>query len=116
MDQDKLESIRATLEAERARVAHQLEEMGAAADSEGVVMSVDEGFADSAQATMERSELLSLVDELRTLYAEVTAALERAANGTLGKCANCGEEIPTERLEALPTANLCVGCKQSASN
>ena len=116
MNQDKLDSIRAALEAERARVAHQLVEMGAPPDSEGVVMSVDEGFADSAQATMERSELLSLVDEARTLYAEVTAALERVESGTIGKCEKCGQEIPIERLEALPTASLCVGCKQAASN
>lgn len=116
MNQDKLVSIRATLEKERDQVAHQLAELGAPTDSEGVVMSVDEGFADSAQATTERSETMSLVDELRSLYAEVAAALERVADGTIGKCESCGQEIPVERLEALPTARLCVGCKQSASN
>ena len=113
MDQDKLSSIRAALEAERDRVQHQLEELGAPTGS-SVDFSVDEGFADSGQATAERAEVLSLVEELRAVYAEVIGALESIEAGTYGTCANCGKAIPVERLEALPTARLCVDCKQAS--
>ena len=115
MDQNKLDPIRASLEKEKASLAHQLSEMGAPVESEGVLVSVDEGFADSAQATAGRSEILSLVDELRSMYAEVSEALARIEGGTYGKCERCGEEIPIERLEALPTARLCVTCKQTVA-
>ena len=113
MEQDKLSSIRASLVAERDRVQHQLEELGAPTGS-SVDFAVDEGFADSGQATAERAETLSLVEELRSMYAEVIGALESLDAGTYGTCENCGKQIPLERLEAVPTATLCVDCKQAS--
>ncbi len=115
MDKSRLEEIRGILEEERASVEKQLAEHGAAIDGDSVELSVDEGFADSAAATTERSELISLVEELQSRRSEVTAALERLDDGTYGKCERCGQEIPLERLEALPTARLCVNCKQLQS-
>ena len=116
MDTDALASIRARLEDEKAALERQLIEHGAVIVGEGleVQVSVDEGFADSAQATAERSELLAIVDGLRNMYADVTHALEQIEQGTYGTCERCGNDIPIERLEALPTARLCVGCKQLA--
>lgn len=38
-------------------------------------------------------------------------ALERIENGTYGICVSCGEEIPHERLEAVPITQHCVPCK-----
>lgn len=115
MDQDRYAAIRATLEQHRDELTHQLEELGAPPESSGVELSVDEGFADSGQATAGRSETLSLVEELRSMYAEVLGALERLDADTYGTCENCGKEIPLERLEALPTARLCVDCKQKTT-
>jgi RNA polymerase-binding transcription factor DksA len=40
----------------------------------------------------------------------IRAALKRMDEGTYGTCANCGAEIPAARLEALPTATLCINC------
>ena len=40
----------------------------------------------------------------------VHAALTRIEEGTYGKCARCGGEIPAERLEFMPEAAHCVGC------
>jgi RNA polymerase-binding transcription factor len=114
MEASQLQQIRATLETELAAVERQLAEHGAAFDGE-VEVSVDEGFADSAAATTERSELISLVEELQGRRSETVAALARIDEGTYGKCENCGRDIPAERLEALPTARLCVDCKQKQS-
>jgi DnaK suppressor protein len=114
MDADALAPIRERLEADKAALERQLVEHGASIVGEGleVQVSVDEGFADSAQATAERSELLAIVDGLRNQYADLVHALERIEQGTYGKCERCGKEIPPERLEALPTARLCMACKQ----
>jgi RNA polymerase-binding transcription factor len=32
--------------------------------------------------------------------------------GSYGRCERCGQEIPEERLDAVPYATLCVTCKQ----
>lgn len=114
MDADALAAIRGRLEAEKEGLERQLTEHGATlvGDDLEVQVSVDEGFADSAQATAERSELLAIVDGLRATYAEVTRALERIEQGSYGSCRRCGRAIPPERLEARPTADLCVDCKQ----
>ncbi|MDQ3956808.1 MAG: TraR/DksA family transcriptional regulator [Actinomycetota bacterium] len=112
MDDDKLKTIRQKLEEERVSVERQLQEQGAEIDGGGIEVRFDEGFADSAQATAERGEVLALVEQLLAHRAEVVAALVRMENGTFGRCERCGNEIPDERLEAIPTATLCVSCKQ----
>jgi DnaK suppressor protein len=113
MEQGQMESIRAVLDQERVSLLRQLEEHGATVDGDVVELDVNEGFADSAQATAERSQLLSMVDQLKDHYEQVVAALRRMENGTYGKCERCGQGIPVERLEAIPAARLCVSCKQA---
>ena len=41
----------------------------------------------------------------------INRALERIRGGTYGRCAECGAEIPEERLEYLPTTSLCLTCQ-----
>ena len=114
MDQQQLESLRSALEAEKASVDRQLAEHGAPIEGSNVEVDVDEGFADSAHATAERSQTLALIEQLHEHQREIVAALARMDEGIYGKCENCGQDIPFERLEARPTATLCVRCKQAA--
>ena len=46
------------------------------------------------------------------MLAEIDAALKRIDDGTYGICTNRGEQIPVERLEALPYATLCIDCQR----
>ncbi len=49
------------------------------------------------------------IDEHRGDNAEeIKEALQAMADGTYGKCAVCGKEIPIGRLEAMPQALTCV--------
>ncbi len=115
MDREGLASARARLEAEREAVDRQLLDHGVALEGdENISVEGHEGFADSAQVTAERSQEITLVEQMRTRRADIIAALQKVENGTYGTCERCGEEIPAERLEAVPTAALCVGCKQKA--
>ena len=41
---------------------------------------------------------------------ELEAVLQRIGEGTYGVCEACGQAIEPERLEALPTATLCIAC------
>ncbi len=40
----------------------------------------------------------------------IDAALARIEAGTYGECVKCGEDISTERLEALPATPFCRNC------
>lgn len=108
-----LAAARSTLEAERLRLVHQLDEMGA--NENGDLRADrdfgDGSFADAGAATAERTEVLGLVETLKTQLDEIEVALERVEAGTYGHCANCGTEIPAVRLEARPASILCVDCK-----
>ncbi|OWK39795.1 TraR/DksA family transcriptional regulator [Fimbriiglobus ruber] len=41
---------------------------------------------------------------------EITAALDRIAGGTFGRCEGCARAIPSDRLSALPFTRLCIAC------
>jgi len=68
-------------------------------------------MADQGSATFERELDLTLEENERVELGEVKAALARMDSGTYGVCATCGTEIPEGRLEAVPTASLCMTCK-----
>lgn len=42
--------------------------------------------------------------------AQIRAALGRINDGEYGFCVQCGEEISSERLDAIPSAPLCRRC------
>ncbi|MCL4387171.1 MAG: TraR/DksA C4-type zinc finger protein [Patescibacteria group bacterium] len=54
----------------------------------------------------------AVMRELESRLAEVGKALERVEEGAYGKCANCGKNIPEERLKIYPTASLCLDCER----
>ncbi len=102
----------ATLNQERAKLVHQLTELGATESGEltGDVEFGD-GFADAAAATAERSEVLGIVENLTKLLADVDQALAKVEDGTYGLCKACGKEIGAARMEFRPTSRYCVDCK-----
>lgn len=69
-------------------------------------------MADQGSATFERELDMTLEENLRASLADVKAALQRMDDGTYHACARCGAEIPLERLQAVPTASLCISCKE----
>jgi DnaK suppressor protein len=110
LDSTVRNELKARLEEEKRSLDRQLADYGAS--GEGIDVALGEGFADSGQATAERTEALGIVDALRNQRDDVVAALVRMEQGTYGRCDNCGKEIPEARLEAVPAASLCVSCKQ----
>lgn len=46
--------------------------------------------------------------------ADVEAALDRMRHGTYGSCVHCAQRLPSERLEVVPQAALCMPCQQRA--
>jgi len=50
-------------------------------------------------------------DRERKLIKKIDSTLELIDNDDYGFCSACGVEIGIRRLEARPTATLCVDCK-----
>jgi DnaK suppressor protein len=47
-------------------------------------------------------------------FRKVEEALLRIKEGTYGLCLQCDGQISVKRLEARPTAELCIECKEAA--
>lgn len=67
----------------------------------------------SDRATQEEEFGLALRtrDRERKLIKKIEDALERLLDDDFGYCEACGIEIGLRRLEARPTATLCIDCK-----
>jgi DnaK suppressor protein len=67
----------------------------------------------SDRATQEEAFGLELRerDRERRLIEKIDESLHNLAEGIYGYCEICGEEIGLRRLEARPTATLCIDCK-----
>ena len=63
--------------------------------------------------SMEREKAFLFASRDGVYYTQLEDALRRVADGTYGVCRECGKDIPTERLEAVPTTTICVPCKEA---
>lgn len=50
-------------------------------------------------------------DRENKLIKKINSTLKKIQSKEFGYCASCGVEIGIKRLEARPTANLCIDCK-----
>lgn len=72
-------------------------------------------FADpNDRATQESDMTLELRnrDRERKLIKKIDETLMKIEQGDYGFCETCGVEIGLQRLQARPTASLCIDCKQ----
>ena len=70
--------------------------------------------SDRASQEEEFSLELRTRDRERKLIKKIEDALERLHDDDFGYCEACGIEIGLKRLEARPTATLCIDCKTLA--
>ncbi|MCC7441492.1 MAG: TraR/DksA C4-type zinc finger protein [Bdellovibrionales bacterium] len=68
---------------------------------------VDQAATDAEQAMRMRLRNRELL-----YIKKIDQALTRIEEGIFGECNSCGEDIELRRLEARPTATLCVSCKE----
>lgn len=67
-------------------------------------------FSDQAIDLADDEALEGIDDVLHAEIHQIRSALKRMENGTYGTCANCGSDIPEERLMARPIATTCIKC------
>jgi DnaK suppressor protein len=74
-------------------------------------------FADPADRATQEEEFgleLRARDRERKLCKKIDESLRNIELGNYGYCEACGVEIGIRRLEARPTATLCIDCKTLA--
>ncbi|MFB9886654.1 RNA polymerase-binding protein DksA [Balneatrix alpica] len=74
-------------------------------------------FADPNDRASQEEEFsleLRARDRERKLIKKIAEALDRIEKDDYGYCESCGIEIGIRRLEARPTATLCIDCKTLA--
>jgi DnaK suppressor protein len=68
---------------------------------------------DRAALESDRNFLLRLRDRERKLLTKIDEAFSRIADGSYGRCEECGGEIGKERLKARPVTTFCIACKSA---
>jgi len=106
-----LRARRTELEDELAALEERLAALGAMRDAN----NDDEHDPDGAPVSAEWSRLTGIRREAERELSATDAALARIADGSYGSCENCGRPIAPARLEARPTALLCIECAQRAA-
>ncbi|MCM3746278.1 TraR/DksA C4-type zinc finger protein [Paenibacillus pasadenensis] len=77
-------------------------------DETGELSTIDNHPADVATEMFERGKDLALQEQMDLHRDRVDAALQAIEHGSYGLCLACGQEIPEQRLEALPDTLYCV--------
>jgi DnaK suppressor protein len=67
---------------------------------------------DRATKEIEQALAMKARDRDRKLIEKINAALDRIDNGTYGYCLETGDPIGVLRLEARPTATLCIEAQE----
>src|SRR3989344_7810964 len=96
-----LESVKAELSQEIDRTVHTMQ------DEATVFADPNDRASQESDMTLE----LRNRDRERKLIKKINEMLAKIDAGEYGYCDNCGIEIGLNRLEARPTATLCIDCK-----
>lgn len=116
MDEKKLAEVRRFLTQERERLLAEIAEYERESQDNLSEASGENNYrdhmADQGTATFAKEFDMILEDNLRSLLGGVERTIQRIDAGTWGLCQRCGEPIPPDRLEAMPTAELCISCKE----
>jgi len=108
MSEKQLAHFRAMLESIRREMMEDIDRTVHTMQDEATV------FADPNDRASQESDMaleLRNRDRERRLIKKINETLARIEGREYGYCDSCGVEIGLKRLEARPTANLCIDCK-----
>jgi DnaK suppressor protein len=116
MNKKDLARFKKRIEAERERVAGQLDSIEEAiSDRSANQASGSQGYsnhmADIGSDAMEQEQAFLHASQGADYLRQLDDALKRIEDGSYGVCEDCGGKIPLKRLEAFLAAKLCITCK-----
>jgi RNA polymerase-binding protein DksA len=110
----QLARFEARLRAERADAEERLAEFDGAMTEVRTARSDatadDEHDPEGPTMTQEWSQRTAVLADVHAELADIDRALARIADGSYGFCQRCGKRITVARLDARPTAVLCIDC------
>ncbi|GGT22244.1 hypothetical protein GCM10010286_54680 [Streptomyces toxytricini] len=110
-------AVRARLAADRADTLAEAAALSREYDgivaANALVAVDDEHDPEGGSTAFERAHVAALLARTREHLQELDRALDRLAEGSYGRCEDCGNPIPPERLEIRPAAATCVDCAAS---
>ncbi|MGW2827287.1 TraR/DksA family transcriptional regulator [Streptomyces sp. NPDC001443] len=99
--------MRALLAVDRVGTLQQISALSRAfegiVEANALVAIDDEHDPKGASTAFEGAHVATLLSQAREHLNDLDRALERLERGDYGRCEQCGEPIPTERLEVRPT-------------
>ncbi|HRQ04998.1 MAG TPA: RNA polymerase-binding protein DksA [Nitrosomonas halophila] len=108
MSPEQLLHFRKILEAQRAELCREIDRAVHVMQEEATI------FADPNDRASQESDMaleLRSRDRERKLIKKIDETFHKIDSGDYGYCEKCGVEIGLKRLEARPTASLCIDCK-----
>ena len=108
MSSRQLAHFRTILETLKSELMHDIERTVHTMQDEATV------FADPNDRASQETDIaieLRNRDRERKLIKKIDETISLIDNGDYGYCHSCGVEIGIKRLEARPTATLCIDCK-----
>lgn len=108
MSSRQLAHFRTILETLKAELMHDIERTVHTMQDEATV------FADPNDRASQETDIaieLRNRDRERKLIKKIDETIAQIDSGDYGYCVGCGVEIGIKRLEARPTASLCIDCK-----
>ena len=110
MEKDFIQEMKETLLEQKQELIDNL--IANNSDFQNIVDGVTgKDSVDAATDDLERKMLEALSAKDANKLKLIDSALSRIEQNKYGSCIKCGKKIPRERLEAIPSALLCVECK-----
>ena len=103
------EYIAAMLERRRVELLDEISQMTKPPEA-GTNVSFGKRVGDGTTEAVERISTTATARVLARSVADIEDALNRIEKGSYGTCVGCGQEIPSDRLAAVPSTIACVEC------
>jgi RNA polymerase-binding protein DksA len=85
-------------------------------ESSGDLSGVAYHLTDQASDSQDTEQAFRLASREGKYLNFLEQALRKIQDGTYGICVSCKKMIPRARLEAVPTAKMCIECKTAKEN
>jgi RNA polymerase-binding transcription factor DksA len=120
MDNQQLQELEKELLREEETILRQLKDVSienpsVKGDFEPVMPSYNLGDNTIDDRVNEATDLdrnFVMEQELEKRLKEIRNVREQILKGTYGQCTSCASQISPQRLQALPTATLCINCSE----
>ena len=115
MDQKDLQKLKEILLKEKEKIESELSKIATKDpntkdDYDAIFPDLGSSPDENAQEVTEFDKRKSLEYNLERRLADINRKLDEIEEGTHGVCHTCGGEINPKRLDAVPTAILCISC------